>query len=284
MFEQQYPTWIKQYLAALQLSVEAPTFQYLQNICTAHLTKFPFENISKLIYVRDNQSDEAFIPTNEEFISNHFAYHFGGTCYTQNSKLLLLLRHLGYSCYLAKLGDDHMAILVELPEYPNERLFIDCGAAAPFFTPVRFESDPNNVSEFGSEQVFLKWVNREQGVYHYVRYRDGQKSGKDWLFNANDRYEFADFREIIRKSNHPQSSFMTVLRCQLWQIDKGRNLSLTNNLLTIRYLDGTITKQHLLSINEIEDVMAEEFGLPKLPVQEAIDILSHKGINIFNTL
>lgn len=281
MATQQITTWITQYLNALGLSVESPTFHYLQKICTAQLTRFPFENISKLIYVRDQKMNEAIIPTNDDFISHHFSYQFGGTCFTQNSKLLLLLRHLGYSAYLAKLGDDHMAILVELPELPNERLFIDCGAAAPFFIPVRFESDPNNVSQFGSDQIFLNWVDREQGIYHFVRYRDGQKSGKDWLFNVNDRYEFADFKDIINQSNQPQTTFMTMLRCQIWQLDQKRNLSLANHMFTIRYADGSYSKQKLHSIAEIENVVATEFGLPRLPVREAIEWLRDQGIDIF---
>lgn len=281
MEKSQQSDWTEQYLGALGLSQQEPSLSFLQQICTAQLTRFPFENMSKLIYFRDQQKNGYTIPTDEDFIRHHLEYQFGGTCYTQNSKLLILLRSLGFSCYLAKLGDDHMAILVELPEYPNEKLFVDCGAAAPFFTPVRFQSDPNNVSQFGSDEVFLKTVDAEQGLYHYVRYRNGEKTGKDWMFNAYKRYEFADFHEIVVRANEPNTPFMSILRCQIWQLERGRNLSLVNHELTIRYVDGKVNKQKLQSTDEIEHVLALEFGLPKLPVREAIDILRDFGINIF---
>ncbi len=281
MTTKQIPKWIDQYLDALGLSLQAPSFQFLESICTAQLTRFPFENISKLIYFRDQQKNGYIIPSDEDFIRNHRELQFGGTCYTQNSKLLNLLRYLGFSCYLAKLGDDHIAILVELSELPNEKLFIDCGAAAPFFTPVRFESDPDNVSQFGSDQVYIKTVDAQQGIYHYVRYRNGKPSGKDWIFHKDKRYEFADFHEIIERANQSNTTFMNILRCQIWQKDQNRNLSLVNNVLTVRYVDGTSTNHMLHSIKDIEEVLAAEFHLPKLPVREAIAVLQDLGVNIF---
>lgn len=279
--EQIQPNWVEEYLNALGLAVQQPSYDFLESICTAQLTKFPFENISKLIYYRDQRKNGFVIPPIEVFVRDHFKYQFGGTCYSQNSMLLKLLRYLGFTCYMAKLGADHIAILVEVPEFSFERVYIDCGAAAPFFKPVRFEADPNNVSQFGSDQVFLRQVDEERGIYHFVRYRNGEKTGKDWLFDVNDRYEFEDFSDIVELSNLPNSTFMSLLRCQLWQLNLNRNLSLVNNILTFRYLDGTTKQQRLYSVEEIETVLDIEFGLPNLPVRDAVKVLNNLGIDIF---
>ncbi|MCK9911651.1 hypothetical protein MXD81_21025, partial [Microbacteriaceae bacterium K1510] len=88
---------------------------------------------------RDRTKNGFIIPPIEVLVDHFSRYDFGGTCYTINSRLLLLLRSLGYACSLVQVGSDHMAILVKLPELDGEQVYVDCGAAAPFFTPVQFE-------------------------------------------------------------------------------------------------------------------------------------------------
>jgi N-hydroxyarylamine O-acetyltransferase len=75
---------------------------------------------------------------------------------------------------------------------------------------------------------------------------------------------------------------MTILRCQLRQLNQGRSVSLVNNQFGIRHSDGRIDKYTLHSVAEIEEVIANEFALPKLPVREAIDVLAELGIDIFS--
>ncbi len=79
------------------------------------------------------------------------------------------------------------------------------------------------------------------------------------------------------------TTFMTLLRCQLWQLNQGRSVSLVNNQFGIRHSDGRTDKYTLHSVAEIEEVIANEFALPKLPVGEAIDVLAELGIDIFSS-
>ncbi|SFM14252.1 hypothetical protein SAMN04487943_108175 [Gracilibacillus orientalis] len=47
------PGWVRDYLKYIQVPVKSPSYEYLTEICTAHLNKIPFENISTLLQYRD---------------------------------------------------------------------------------------------------------------------------------------------------------------------------------------------------------------------------------------
>lgn len=107
------------------------------------------------------------------------------------------------------------------------------------------------------------------------------KHGKSWEFSSIKEYQISDFNKVIRKSNKIGAPFMVILRCQKWQLDKKRSVSLVNNKFTLRYSDGEIVSRTLTSIVEIEKVISDEFLLPKLPVADAINILKQLNVDIF---
>lgn len=282
MTTRDYPAWVHRYLERLGLTPEPPTYAFLEKISLAHLSVLAFENISKMIYYRDHAQNGYWIPPVETFVESLFEHDYGGVCYMSNAQALRLLRALGYHCCHVSLGDvHHLAILVELPEYPGERLYVDYGSASPYFKPVRFETDPDNLSAFGVDELRLLPVDDQPGRYCATRYRRGELVSNDWTFHPDERKEFSDFADIIEEANKPGAFFMTQLRCQLWQPDSGRNVSLVNNILTIRTLDLQQTQRTLQTVEEIEQAIADEFHLPKLPVREAIAVLTDLGVDIF---
>lgn len=273
--------WVTRYLQCMKLSVEEPSYEYLRKICYAHLHTFPFENISKLIYFREYETNRFWIPDMDTFLKKNNEQQFGGTCYTLNGNLHKLLHALGFQCHFTMLGNEHMAILVTLPEFPNEKVYVDCGAAAPFFEPVRFQVSLLNIATFAEERIQFLIEEGVKGKYKYVRYKKGKINGSIWKFNVNEMLQFDDFIPVIEHSNKPNTLFMSILRCQLWQMEKKRNLSLVNNIFTITYEDKRLEKRELYTIEEIEQVVASEFLLPKLPIREAIEVLTSFGIDIF---
>ncbi|KAB2331718.1 arylamine N-acetyltransferase [Bacillus mesophilum] len=269
---------VNKYLDCLNLILEKPSYKYLEKICYAHLNTFPFENISKLLYFKNHHYSNFNLPTFELFIKNFKEYNYGGTCYTLNSNLMFLLTKIGFDCYHVMLGEEHMAIIVKID---NERFYIDCGAAAPFFKPVRFEGNFENISSFGKDEVNILPEEPHRNRYKYVRYINGKQSGKAWHFNSRKEVKVSDFNDVIEKSNKPNSTFMTILRCQLYQTSKQRSISLVNNKLSIRYSNGKTNVFTLSSPGDIREVLTEEFMLPNLPVIEAIEVLKTLKINIF---
>ncbi|GAA0361490.1 arylamine N-acetyltransferase [Bacillus horti] len=279
IFIKTLPVWASNYLRVLGLSQKEPTYDYLVQLCQAHLSTLPFENISKMLYYRDQAKNNFIIPSIETFVEHADTYSFGGTCYTLNSHFQHLLDYLGFSCYLVMLGNEHMGIVVQLD---CEKVYVDCGAAAPIFKPVRFESNHQNVSEFADDRVHILPVNPQLSSYKYVRYTQGKQSGRDWDFKADQKQTIQDFQDVIQAANKPGTTFMKILRCQLWQTDKGRSVSLINNQFSIRHSDGRVEKHTLQTTSEIEAVLEKEFLLPKLPVRKAIDVLEELNIHIFS--
>ncbi|TSB47633.1 arylamine N-acetyltransferase [Alkalicoccobacillus porphyridii] len=262
----------KDYVEAMNLCIKNPTIEFLNELCKAHLHTFAFENISKLYLTKKG---EQWVPSVEKFINHYSTYQFGGTCYTLNSSFLELLLELGFDGYPIMLGQDHLAIIVKL----NQRVYyVDVGSAAPIFEPIDLHTKENASRKFANEEI--KIITSEKG-YEYVRWVDGKLRQTEWTFDIKQSIGLEQFKPVYLKSIQPGRAFMKILRCQLWQTDKQRSLSLLNNVFTIRYEDGHTTAFTLSTVGDIEKVLEQEFRLGKLPVRGAIEELSRLGVDVF---
>ncbi|MFB5661338.1 arylamine N-acetyltransferase [Alteribacillus sp. HJP-4] len=274
------PYWVQDYLSYINVPMKDPSYEYLKEICAAHLNNIPFENISTLLQYRDYQSMGWYIPNERQFVQQLTQFHMGGTCYAINSNLYSLLKHLGFQCRYTKLGSIHLGLLVQKPD-TEELVYVDCGTAAPLFKPLKFETHPSTPASFGGIDVFIK-PEDEQDIYTFQRYIDGKLIKETlWSFNINKNYHFDDFEQPIVEYFQPGTLFMNTLRCQIWQQKKQRSLSLVNHTLNIRYINGELEKKKLNNINDIRSVINEEFQLPNLPVEKAIDVLQELEVDIF---
>lgn len=147
--------------------------------------------------------------------------------------------------------------------------------------PFDLETDPTNVSEFAGIEVQLR-PEDEPGSYKYYRYVDGKLlDHMIWSFDTKINYQFDDFQPAIQRYFQPNGFFTSDLRCQIWQLDQKRSLSLVNNMLSIRYTNGKVEKRKLADRRDVRTVIDHEFRLPKLPIEDAIVFLEEQGINIF---
>jgi N-hydroxyarylamine O-acetyltransferase len=272
------PAWLEDYLDILELDRLPPSESFLANICTRHLNVFPFENISKLIFYRDRDKMGGIIPDTGAFVSNHRTLQYGGTCFAQNINLFHVLTELGFDCRLIVLSRQHVAVLVSLPEV-NHSLYVDVGAAAPFFRPVPLVGEPP-VTRFGIDEIHIVPA-RGDGQYTFTRYLDGKVSGEPWSFDIGQTAQFPVLQEMIAHAHEPGTTFMQMLRCQLWQSQRQRSVSLVNNVFTVKHKEGAVERHTLTSVGAIESVLEQEFGLERLPVGEAVGILASLGVDVF---
>ncbi|PTM57706.1 arylamine N-acetyltransferase [Desmospora activa] len=276
----QEPSWVANYLDLLQLPREQPTLSYLGKICRRHLAIFPFENVGKLLDYSEGSHRSRLVPTVEEFLERRRQYQLGGTCYILNYHLFQLLRAVGFDCDLLLLGEDHLAILVRLPE--GERVYVDVGSAAPLFQPVRFEKETENSTGFGGHEVRLRSVGEKTRQWQYTSYFDGQLGDPIWTFQLdNTASSIEAFADVIDRSYQTDGAFMNLLRCQVWQWEQKRSLSLVNNRFRIRYQDGTVEKRTLTDGEAIHRVLVEEFGYPDFPTKQVMGILEARGVDLF---
>ncbi|MDR6226259.1 arylamine N-acetyltransferase [Desmospora profundinema] len=276
------PSWLENYLDLLQLEREEASFAYLEQICRRHLAVFPFENAGKLIDHHEGRFPSRLVPSMEEFLERHRAQQLGGTCYILNSHLFRLLRALGFDCRLLPVGESHVAILVRLPDLGGERVYVDVGSASPLYRPVRFETEPQNRTGFGGYEVRLRPVEDGEGRWRYTRHIDGRLGEPIWTFDPDTTVSsIQSFSKAIYRSYQPDGAFMTILRCQVWQWERSRSLSLVNNRFSIRHQDGAVEKRTLADRKAIRQVMEEEFGYPDFPSGRVMDILEERGVSVF---
>jgi len=154
------------------------------------------------------------------------------------------LSTLGFTSRYAFLGGGYVALLVKVPG-SDEEVYVDVGNGSPFFEPVHLETDPTNVSKFGNIEVMLR-ADEEEGTYKYYRYANNKPM--IWEFDTRIFYEFDDFQPAIKDYFRANNTFTSSLRCQIWQLDKNRSLSLVNNVLNLQYESGEVEKHILGSV------------------------------------
>ena len=119
---------VARYLDLLHVSKQQPSLDALRELVVAHMTRVPFENISKLFYYKHLGLNN--IPDIQTYLNGIEQYHFGGTCYSNNYHLYLLLLNLGYTVKLCGADmnspDAHLAIMatVEEREYLFDATFV----------------------------------------------------------------------------------------------------------------------------------------------------------------
>ncbi|WP_158737613.1 arylamine N-acetyltransferase [Alteribacillus sp. YIM 98480] len=273
-------TWISDYLQTLKLKQETPSRKYLKKIIRAHVRTFPFENVSKLLLYQQYKGS-APLPSIEKFLEDHRNYHTGGTCFALNSCLFDLLKSLGFKGHLIRPGEEHMAIILHDPEINGRLLYVDVGTTAPLFDPIPFHGRKHSIPPFAGEKL-LFLPGEEYGEYTYIRVRGDQITDKKWTFSVFDKMKLEDFEPWVTLTFRKEALFMNVLRCQLWQPEKRRGLSLVNRKFTIRNGNGGVLTKILPNRNALQQVLMDEFKMPKLPVTEALDILSDKDVDIFS--
>ncbi|WP_162487632.1 arylamine N-acetyltransferase [Paenibacillus sp. LC231] len=276
----QLPQWANNYLQYIQVPIREASLEYLTEICTAHHQRVPFENITTLLQYQEYHQKGRLEQDEKRFVDQLWQLNAGGTCYMINSSLHQLLNQLGFETRYTLLGGGHVGLLVRIPG-EQEEVYVDCGNSAPFFEPVRLESDPEQVSQYAGIEVRLR-PGDEPGTYTYYRYADGRLITElVWSFDTRVTYQFDDFQPAIASYFQPNDLFTSSLRCQLWQLDQQRSLSLVDNVLSIRYANGKVEKRILSDLSELREVIDHEFHLPKLPVEDAVKVLQELGFNIF---
>lgn len=269
-------SWVRRYLDRLGLEPEAPSLDYLTRLVGAHLSTLAFENITKFYYLRRYQETGWFLPPIEVHVENMYSLHAGGTCFSANSSFHQLLAALGFELhYVAAMPPMHMGSVVTLPE---GRFYVDVGGGGPLFEPVDLSVGCRQ-ERFGRGTHLLPAEGRPN-EFTFDQIVEGQVK-THWELDTNRPLLFADFAEAVAKGNEPGALFLTFLRCLLYQPSQGRALSLVDHTFTCLYEDGRVTKERLTSVEAIEGVLAAEFGLPNLPVREAVQTLESLGVDIF---
>jgi len=254
----------ERYLNILGISSQKPSFTALCEIVEAHITKVPFENISKLLYKKQGLK---YIPTLSVYLDGIEKFNFGGTCYSNNYYLYLLLKHVGYNIKLCgadmKNPDVHIVSMVKIG---GRDFIVDAGYAAPFTNPLPGDLKENYVITFGEERYILN-PRDESGYSKLEQYYKGElKHG--YTAKPHPR-KIDEFRNVIEDSFRDDATFMNAV--MIAKFFKTGSIVLRNLNLIKTEENGVTTKS--IQRDEIAATAEKFFGMPRQIVNEAVNDL-----------
>ena len=258
----------ERYLGALRITKSRPSLVALTNIIKAHLMYVPFENISKLYYIKNY--DIKSIPEFEQYVEGIRKYNFGGTCYSNNFYLNKLLSYLGYNVRLCgadmKNPDVH---LVNIVEFSNKDYLVDVGYAAPFFHPIPLSLKTNYELIFGNDKYIV--MPRDERKYSELRLiRDG-KTKHGYIVKPYTR-SITEFQKVIEDSMKSTSTFLNAVLL----VKYGKKSStVIHNFSLIEIEDMNTNKVSLNNLSELVDHIYFKFGIPKDISRESLSLIKN---------
>lgn len=253
------------YLEILEIDAEAPSLELLRKIIKSHLAGIPFENISKLL---NNNKGIRYIPELPLYLQGIEKYNFGGTCYSINYYLYLLLEYLGFNVKLCgadmRNPDVHVISIVNID---GKEFIVDCGYAAPFLEPLPRDISEDYIINFSDEKYILKPKNGE-GKSRLEQYYKNEL--KHWYTAKPKPRHSNEFRAVIIDSYDDNALFMNALLITRYSSEHSialRNLSVTE-------VSGSEVSFRKITREEIPELVNQKFGMPSGLVKEAISGLS----------
>lgn len=263
----------ERYLRLLGGHTERPSVIALNALVKAHITRVPFENVSKLLlFGREHQGRMATV---EEFLDGMEHHDLGGTCYSCNPFFTDLLQHLGYKAELrsADMNTPHVHSSVRVFLQGRE-YHVDVGNAAPFTCAVPLDELP---FKFSRGQMTWIFDRAEDGRVRCTVLSRGERVHGYLVNEQKQSFEF--FRDIIIDSFQPGRTFMSLLR--LVRIFPEHTVELKDR--TLRVHRGSQTVERTIGdMNDLRQVVDTEFLMPRCPVEQAVEILqSVTGTDFF---
>lgn len=255
----------RRYLRLLGIDEIPAGLEGLREIVRRHLSRVPFENISKLqLLAREGRG--RFLSL-EEFLDGIEYQDLGGTCHANNPFLLTLLHALGYEAAL--LGADmtrpnvHTCLRVRID---SAAYHVDAGYGGPFREPIRLDRLPWQFVEGpyryvldrkgGGDEYEMSVLCGPERVHGYV------------VHDAPRSREF--FTPAMEESFQPGATFLNCLR--ICRIFEDHSVVLLNRSLSLHSGPHTGTTE-LRNAEEWASAFANRLRMPRCAWAEAVQIL-----------
>jgi arylamine N-acetyltransferase len=257
-------------LKLLRIERREPGIDAFRELVFAYLTRIPFENISKLYYL--GQDGLRRLLDFETYVSGIENHNFGGTCYTNNYHLHLLLSHLGYDVDLCGADMANPDVhLVNIVRVDGREFIADAGYAAPFIDPLPRDLDDDYVIELGRDRYVLK-PQDENGRSRLRLHHDGHpKHG--YVVNPVPK-RIDHFEKVIADSFRESATFMNAILLTRFQ----RNRAIRIHNLSITRSEGSeYSIEKLESKDQLPGIIENRFGIPRKISEEAISRIADFG-------
>lgn len=252
------------YLRLLAVPARPPNIAALTELTTAHLSRIPFENVSKLYYRHD--ASRRGLPDLVRYLDGIEHYRFGGTCYSNNFHFHELLTSLGYHVTLC--GADmsspnvHLVNVVTLGERPY---LVDVGYGAPLLQPLPLDAAVDQHVRWGPFAYRLGPRDAD-GRSRLEVHLDGVRI-HDYSMTSTPR-RIEEFAGVIADSFTERATFMQALLIARYG---GRRSAMLRNLALYTEEDGNWRIHALPGPEALPEVVEQTFGMPRKIVWRVLD-------------
>jgi N-hydroxyarylamine O-acetyltransferase len=257
---------VDHYLALLGMGRAKPSLAVLRDLVAAHLTRIPFENVSKLYYRK--VSGLKTLPDIRLYLEGIERYHFGGTCYSNNYHFHLLLRSLGYEAKLCAADMKNPGVhAVNMITVDGREYLVDAGYAAPFLEPIPRDLKTGYEIRLGRDRYVLQ-PQDARGCSRLQLFRN--EILRHGYLARPARRNLEDFGHVIAASFSADATFLNaLLLVRFWP---GRSIAI-HNLSVIESRGEEWTARELKSREDLIEAIEHHFGMPRQIVGEAINQL-----------
>ena len=264
------PEFLERYLSLLGIPRQTPSVEALHEVVRAHVMRVPFENVSKLYYKKHDGLRG--LPSLERFLDGIERFHFGGTCYTNNYYLYLLLRNLGYQARFCGADMSNPDVhLVSMVTIENREFLVDGGYAAPFLDPLPRDLATDYTIVLGRDRYVLK-PQDGLGRSRVDLYRDGELR-HGYLAKPEAR-QIHEFEQVIADSYRDDATFMNALLLARFFPDRSLVI---HDLTLIESRGATSNTQTLASLDELGRAVQDTFAIPSDVVDDVLSGLGQLG-------
>ena len=259
---------VDRYLAILGVARREPSLAALRELVAAHLTRVPFENISKLYYRK--RLGLVNLPPIRLYLDGIEQRHFGGTCYSNNYHFNLLLRGLGYEAKLcaSDMKTPHVHAL-NMIRIEDREYLADTGYAAPLLEPIPRDLAVDYETQLGRDRYVLK-PQDANGCSRLELYRDGVLR-HGYLAKPEPR-KIENFSKVIAASFSADATFLnSVLLVRFYP---GRSV-LIHNLTLVESEGDQSTVHGLANRDELIAAIEQRFAISRVIAREAIGQLGN---------
>lgn len=247
-----------------------PTTDALRDLVARFAMRVPFENVSKLYRLK--RYGLRNVPDLKTYVEGVQHFGFGGTCYTNNYHLHLLLVHLGYDVMFC--GSDMSqpdVHTVNIVRVDGREFLVDAGYAAPFVQPLPRDLDHDFEVALGRDRYVLHPQDAE-GRSRLDLFRDNELKHGYTIKPVHRPLEY--FAPVIADSYRDSATFMNSLL--LTRLFPNRSLVVYN--LSVIESEGTDCRiRQLAHRDELPPTVETHFSIPRDIVAEAIAGLGDLG-------
>jgi N-hydroxyarylamine O-acetyltransferase len=263
--------WVERYLALIGAEREGPSVAALSRLVEAHGRRSVFENVTAILRRARMGLGGGPVPTvhYEWMLRLREEGRGGGVCFEHAPMFRRLLSELGYRVtpILGQISfpGSHHATLVDFSG--GERYLVDVGSGAPLWRPIRLGEtvEFRHAAGLGyrfmpeGEETYVQERWSEEGWQVACRY-NLRPAAAEMIEAAYQRHQVAGETWVVGN--------ITLVRCTEEAVHRLRDDEL------VTHAAGGKKVERLVSTSEYEAAAREVFGLPGLPIGEALDVLN----------